>query len=377
MRLALALRPAAGGMLRHTHILMKGLAKENFSTVLFAPTGAWLKNPPESVTQEALSIEPRMNLLHDWRTARQFASRLRFRFDLLHAHGLRAALVACPAACKAGIPCLFTAHNLLPAGSYSARAALAYLLRCSCCIVAVSEAVGNSLQQAGVPVSRIVVIPNGIPVQPCTTSANRNLICRECGLDPARPLVLGAGRLSREKGFDLLIAAAPALGAALPGLQIAIAGEGTERAALQHQIDNLPAGSASVHLLGYAEDLQPLLCAADLCVVPSRTEGQGMVALEAMAAFTPVLAARTGGLPDTLLHGKCGLLFEPENPAALAQTALVLLKHPDTCHVLCQAAREHVHKKHSAEEMVRNTSQLYQHIVNKKSSAEGSRAASC
>ncbi len=124
-----------------------------------------------------------------------------------------------------------------------------------------------------------------------------------CG-QPDAPLVVSVGRLSAEKGLDLL---GPMLGA-LPGVRLAVVGDGPHRQTLEQELAGLPA-----HFAGYlrGEELAVAVASADVLVFPSQTDTLGLVLLEAMAAGTPVVAANSGGVPSVVRHGFNGLLFQP------------------------------------------------------------------
>jgi glycosyltransferase involved in cell wall biosynthesis len=128
---------------------------------------------------------------------------------------------------------------------------------------------------------------------------------------PQRPLILYAGRVSAEKNVDLL----GPITACLPGAHLAIVGDGPRRAALGETLK----GRAAT-FLGYLRgtELASAMASADVLVFPSATETLGLVALEAMAAGTPVVAAAAGGIPDLVEHEHNGLLFPPGDAAAAA-----------------------------------------------------------
>jgi glycosyltransferase involved in cell wall biosynthesis len=129
-----------------------------------------------------------------------------------------------------------------------------------------------------------------------------------------RPLILAAGRLAPQKGFATLIEAARRWGDLSPAPLLAIAGSGPLRAELTAAA--APLGDA-VRFLGHRDDIAVLLAAADLFVLPSLWEGQPLVLQEALRAARPIVATRTGGIPD--LTGEDGALLIPAgDPAELA-----------------------------------------------------------
>jgi glycosyltransferase involved in cell wall biosynthesis len=130
---------------------------------------------------------------------------------------------------------------------------------------------------------------------------------------PESPLLLYVGRLSAEKDIVRL----KELFSAIPGMRLAIVGDGPLRADLERQF----AGTATV-FTGYMQgpELASAYASADLFVMPSRTETLGLVLLEAMAAGCPVVACRAGGVPDAVEHGVTGFLFDPDDRDSLVTT---------------------------------------------------------
>ncbi len=145
------------------------------------------------------------------------------------------------------------------------------------------------------------IIPNGI--SPVTKAPERPVW--------ERPYLLGVGRLTYRKGFDLLLKAFIPLADAHPGLDLILLGDGEMRPELEAMLHQAGLDSR-VHLLGWVphSEVSRWMAGARLVVVPSRQEGFGMTALEAMAVGRPVVATRVGALPELLLPGG-NLLVEP------------------------------------------------------------------
>ena len=131
-------------------------------------------------------------------------------------------------------------------------------------------------------------------------------------------LILFAGKMTRFKGIDILLDAAATYEEERPNAMTVLAGDGEERANLEAQAEEL--GLKRVHFIGNIsqDQLADLYCVADIDLVPSRREPFGLVAVEAMACGTPVVAANEGGLPD-FVNDSVGMLVEPENPTDLAR----------------------------------------------------------
>ncbi|HEY9601529.1 MAG TPA: glycosyltransferase family 1 protein [Allocoleopsis sp.] len=140
---------------------------------------------------------------------------------------------------------------------------------------------------------------------------------------PESPLLLYVGRLSAEKEIDRI---KPVL-EAIPNARLALVGDGPHRQALEKHFADTP-----THFVGYltGKALGAAFACADAFVFPSRTETLGLVLLEAMAAGCPVVAARSGGIPDIVTDGVNGYLFDPaDDDGAIAATVRLLEKQDE------------------------------------------------
>lgn len=138
---------------------------------------------------------------------------------------------------------------------------------------------------------------------------------------PGSPALLAVGRLSRQKGFDLLLPAFARLRAEAPAAHLTIAGTGQDEAALRRLAAALDISDA-VSFRGFVENPYPLMRAADLYVLSSRYEGFPNVALEALACGTPVVAATCPGVAGLVLPGVNGWLAPLEDVAGLADALI-------------------------------------------------------
>ena len=154
-----------------------------------------------------------------------------------------------------------------------------------------------------------------------------------------RPRVLFVGRLAPQKGVRNLVAAAGLLEDM--SAQVLLVGDGPERPALEREAERIGLGDR-LHFLGFvAHDRLPAVLAhADLLVLPSLYEELGTVLLEAMQAGLPIVASKTGGIPDVIEDGVNGLLVPPGNPEALAYAIDRLLADRDLAYRLSEGARE-------------------------------------
>ena len=172
-----------------------------------------------------------------------------------------------------------------------------------------------------VPAERVKVIGVGVPadrVAP-TAPSDRSVAREALGLDPDRPTVLFLGALSLEKNP---LAAVEAM-TTLTDAQLIIGGDGPLAGAVAERARRL--GPHRVHLAGSVPDPSPLFAAADVLVLPSRSEGVPAVAIEAGLAGLPVVAARVGGVAEVVVDGETGVLVDRPTPFNLAQALIAAL----------------------------------------------------
>lgn len=149
-----------------------------------------------------------------------------------------------------------------------------------------------------------------------------------------RPTLLALGRLHANKGFDVLVRAL----ALLPGVDLTIAGEGPERAALEALARELGVAER-LRLPGWRQDSGALLRAARVFVCSSRQEPLGNIVIEAWSAGCPVVAAAAEGPRELISDGVEGLLVPLEDPGALAAAIAALLADPARAAALAAAGR--------------------------------------
>ena len=367
IRVAQIVRPAAGGIRKHVSLLAAGLDRRQFAPSVYAPADFTLDTPLPDVPQYAAAIGARTDIAADFRAINSLTRLLKGNASLAHAHGLRAALIGVLAAQRAGIPSLFTAHNLVPRMGRLQRVLLRHVGRTANGIFAVSQAVADTLTAAGLPQNKIHVVPNGIdaalfdaPADVADSAALRD----GYGIPADAPLIVGVGRLSPEKGFDVLLDAFESIAPHSPRTHLLLIGEGPERVALQANAAKSDY-SVRIHFAGRVENVIPLLALADIVAVPSREEGQGIVALEAMAARKPVVAAQTGGLVETVVQGVTGLLVEAGSGAALAGALSTLLLNPQLGLDMGLHGRRRVEQEYALERMLHNIENIYRSVVTK------------
>ncbi len=272
------------------------------------------------------------------------------RIALLHAHDYKSLAFATLASARSGCPVVATYHGdtritLRVRGWEALARGLGNLTRG---VAAVSRPLAAELGR-WVRFAPVRHVPNGIAIPPRVDPDERATARAHLGLDG--PTVAVIGRLSPEKGHPVLLDALERM-RSRPALLVA--GDGPlkqlwESAAAQHRI----------RLLGPVDDVRPIYAASDMVVLPSRTEGLPLVALEAMASGIPLVASAVGALPE-LCAGGAGVLVPPDDPATLATALDEVLASPELRSAIADRARRHVVSEHGADAMAaRYAEELY------------------
>jgi glycosyltransferase involved in cell wall biosynthesis len=205
----------------------------------------------------------------------------------------------------------------------------------------------DTMRRGGVYPDRLRHLPHFARVGPAPSAAVTT-----------EPVVLYAGRLSEEKGPDVIVRAA----ALLPeGLRVEIAGDGPRRADLERLAADVAPGRVHFHGRLPKDRLDARLAACRLVVVPSRChENQPMSILEAYGFGTPVVASRLGGIPELVVEGTTGLLVDHDDPAALADAIATVAADPQRAAEMGRAGRALVEERFTPEIHLAGLERLYQ-----------------
>lgn len=277
--------------------------------------------------------------------------------DLVHSHGYKADVFVHFALRRTPLCYVATCHNWLD-NDWKSRfygRLDRWVLRRYCRVAAVSEEVKRRLELDGVRSHRIVLIRNGVDLDPFQPAIQR----------PERQphAVVGfVGRLSTEKGPDLFLQAAQQVLRTHPNVEFVLAGEGSERTGLERLSRDLGIAD-KLRFLQYVDNMPVLYQKLDLFVSSSRREGLPIAILEAMASGVPVIATAVGEVPKIIDHGRTGLLAPPECAPALAEAMLQLLRNPRKREELSVAARQRMSEHFSLERMGADYLAFYKHAI--------------
>jgi glycosyltransferase involved in cell wall biosynthesis len=281
----------------------------------------------------------------------------RRRVDVVHTHEFFTSVYGGAAARLLRKPQVITMHGgRYYASSKHRKTALRWMSRGSRAVVGVSEATATELaEQLGIARARVQVVHNGVRPE----AGQREPVRRELGVADDETLVVAVGNLYPVKAHIVLLRA-------LAGMRnvgdarwrLAIAGRGGEEAALRAFVGEHDLGDR-VHILGYRADIANILAAGDVYAMPSLSEGLPMALIEAMFAERPVIASRTGGIPEVVTDGVHGLLVTPGDAHALAGGLGQLFADRAVRDQLAAAGRQRAIDRFSVERMVDAYERLY------------------
>jgi glycosyltransferase involved in cell wall biosynthesis len=354
-------QPLTEGVPRSVALLLRDQVERGLSVTVACPRAAdtaefarslgaahipWeaVRNPGPSVVREARSL------------ARVVAS---LRPDILHLHSSKAGLAG-RLAVRHRVATVFqprawsfeAVDGVLRAGALSWER---FAVRWTHVIVCVSEAERERGREHGITANWRVV-PNGVDLGRYTPAGDedRRLARRRLGLDHA-PLAVCIGRISREKGQDVLLDAWPLVRGRVTA-RLALVGDGAGRWRLEQR--RVP----GTLFVGTRLDVEDWLAAADVLVLPSRWEGMALVMLEAMARARSVVATDVSGAREAL-HPGAGAVVPVENTVALAEAVAERLLDPTLAAAEGSVGRARAEERHDARRTGAAITALYEELL--------------
>jgi glycosyltransferase involved in cell wall biosynthesis len=357
LRIAHVAAPAAfGGLERVVEALAAGQAERGHAVHLVAILDPGAEPPLlEALRQSGVRVHAVVPPRRAYRCERAEVRSLlaRIRPDVVHTHGYRADVLHGGVARSLGIPTVSTVHGFT-GGDWKNRlyeAIQARMLRRYDAVAAVSAPLARSLARAPVTVIRNAWRP--------PTPLSRREARERLDIAEGTFAIGWVGRLSREKGLDLLVEALPHL-ADLPN-RLVVMGDGPERDGVARRAKDLLVADR-IDWRGMVPDAGRWMPAFDAFALSSRTEGTPVTLLEAMAAETPVVATAVGGVPDVVSVAEV-LLVPPENPAALAAAIRSVHDAPATAAERAARARLRLETDHAPGPWLDAYHELYRRVL--------------
>jgi glycosyltransferase involved in cell wall biosynthesis len=224
------------------------------------------------------------------------------------------------------------------------------------------------------PRCRVVGIPNGVDLGRFSTHRERTAATRaQLGIGRA-PLVLIVGHLSEVKGHPTFLRAARLVADDGHTCHFAALGGDTLGTGYQSKLDEMAAtlGIADrMTFLGFRNDVPDIMAAADIVVLPSRSEGLPLAVLEAMACAKPVIATPVGGVPEAVVDGVTGVLVPPDEPVRLAGAIRRLLADRALARGMGLAGRRRVEALFSLDTFAAGVQGLYDDLLTRSAPPVG------
>ncbi len=369
-----------GGAERVMATLASELAARSIPVTLL--TARWQPTWPAEITYRGVPVvrlpNPRLRV---WGTFRymqalgRWLRRHRAEYDLVYVSMLKHDAYAALTAVGHEVPVVLRAEGAGPTGDcrWQREARCGRRIRRRCrkadAVIAASRAIERELLDAQYPREQIQYVPNGIAIPPVRSAAAqlaaRNALAATSltlRLPPGAPLAVYTGRLHPAKGLGDLMAAWERIATLWPNARLWLAGEGPFQEELEAEIE---ARSLKNHvaLAGVFDNVDELLAAADLFVLPSWEEGMSLALLEAMAAGLPVVACDIPGNRELVADGQTGLMVPARDPPRLAQAIERLLNAPTLRDRLGEAAREATVSRFSLAHMADQHLELFERLV--------------
>ncbi len=351
------------GALVYCRLLANTLAERGHRVSLLCRTGSWILTQEFAPGIEIFESEMKRLPTTDLRQAARWAKSN--QVDLIHTHMTRGHSFGVILRMLTGIPVVATAHCT----SFQLH------WRFNDFVIANSTATEAFQRRVNwVPSAKMKTIY-------CCSDLKRfrdvplrqiRIARRELGMRDNDVVIGIVGDVTSRKGHEYLFQALPKLMSQVPELKLAILGNfgrrkpytlGLRKVLLEHNLQD------RVEWLGIHNNVESFMAVFDITVVPSVEEPLGLVAIESLAAGTPVVAANTGGLPEIVQHEKTGLLVPPSDSDALATAIMRYINDEELRNRLGEAGKQYVLDRFSPESLVSDIESVYEQVCYRRSAA--------
>lgn len=346
-------RPDGGGAERLVRELTERLPSHGIET-----SGVYFTNPRSVILSERES-ELGLRGPRDPRAIGRVRSKIREllradKWTMVHGHLTWPLYFLPPAVSGLGVTTLFTEHNTqnrrrkYPVLRGLERLVYGRYQRIACISDGTRESLASWLDRADLT-RKVRVVPNGSRLLPFDSHPKPK---------PLKIRLVSVGSLSAQKGFDTGLRAVGLLGESIE--RYTIVGEGRQRGELEALAEDLGIRE-KIHFPGYVDDVTPFFHEADLAFIPSRWEGFGLVAVEALSTGLPLVASDVAGLREVLTGCSAARLVSPQEPSAFAAAIRAAKEQLVGNDLVAYAAREHS-ETFTTEAMVKRYAALYEEV---------------
>ena len=291
------------------------LARRGHDNIIVARKASPLAKRSREAGIETREISPlgELDFLSAWRLSRFLVAR---KIGIIHAHAPHATALAAFCAGFSGLPALTTRRVDFPLRQ---NAFTRWKYARMCRVVAISGAIMKVLQENGLPPAKTLMVRSGIDFERLDRATRKER--SDLGIPAGAVLIGQVAALAPHKDQATFLRAIALLKGRIPGLRVAMVGEGSledhlKSLAKQLDIDDL------VTFYGFQEDALGICKAFDYFCLSSKTEGLGTALIDAMALRIPVIATAAGGIPELVVNRETGYLAQVENPSSLAEAIL-------------------------------------------------------
>ena len=314
-------------------LLMSGLCERGVAVTLAAPADGELYRRSENLAIERLPLATGPAGVFTLRRALGSS-----RYDVVHSHAARAHGTVAAARLGLRSRALHVVSRRVDFDVAKSPVSRWKYLRGADAYIAISEGVRRVLIAGGIPSARVRVVMSGIDLGKFEGLKARSAVRAELGLDERTLAVGNVAALAPHKAQNDLLHAAKHVLARRAQVRFFLVGEGALRAELESLARSLGV-DAHVTFTGFRSDALDLLRAFDVFAMSSYLEGLGTSIMDAQVLGVPVVATRTGGIPELVEDGVTGLLAPPRNPEAFAAALLRMLEDEPLRRTCAESAR--------------------------------------
>jgi len=350
-----------GGSERQFLALAEAISREDFNVHL----GCLLRYGPLLEQVGEITEFPLGGSFFTWQAWRSRFDLIRYlrakKIAIAHSFDFYTNLMLLPLAQLAGVPAIVGSHRqlgdlLTPMQFRAQMAAFHFCDR----VVCNSKAAAERLGRHGVPISKLIIIPNGLAKE---------------AFEPAEPVlprvngVVRVGMIARMNGphkkQDAFLRAAARVSERCTEVEFVLVGDGEYRRQFEALAMNLGLGSR-VKFLGERKDIPAVLASLDITAVPSSSESLPNAILESMAAGVAVVATRVGGIPEIVEHEQTGLLIAPDNDLELASAIERFITQPSLRKECSLRAHEYATRRFDWDQVSEQYGNIYRDLVAKR-----------
>ena len=332
--------------------LLEGLHARGIRNILACPEGSAIAEAAAPFAEQIIILRPGLVGVRDFNEALRQTTP-----DLLHVHSRRLGVDwwAAWSARRARVPALVSRRVDTSEPGWLARLKYRPYSR----VIAISEGIRRVLLDTGLQPTQVVTVRSAVDPAPYLHNCESSAFRETFGLAEGTVTLGVIAQLILRKGHRHLFEALPDIVASHPETRVLIFGKGPLRETLETEVSRLGLQD-HVSFVGFRTDLPRWLPCLDMVVHPADTEGLGVSLLQAAAAKVPVVACRSGGIPEAVLDGKTGLLVEPGNVPALRDAILRLLDDADGRRAMGEAGQHYVLSACDTKTMVEGNLAVYQ-----------------